>query len=195
MKIQTDKIKSESLVAHKEYMSELPEYPLDMSHFFSGEYRNLNPIEALCDADARAYCPTIVARDALVHWNQYLATNEEMHRHEFLIRAHWLVEHEVHIAKDAGGWPMSSLHPDIRARWLSSLMQGWGISVLVRAYLLTSEKVFLEVVRRVVRTFERDILDGGVSTPVGKEGIFFEEVAVYPATHRLKGFIFGLFGL
>jgi len=195
LKIQTDKIKSESLVAHKEYMSELPEYPLDMSHFFSGEYRNLNPIEALCDADARAYCPTIVARDALVHWNQYLATNEEMHRHEFLIRAHWLVEHEVHIAKDAGGWPMSSLHPDIRARWLSSLMQGWGISVLVRAYLLTSEKVFLEVVRRVVRTFERDILDGGVSTPVGKEGIFFEEVAVYPATHRLKGFIFGLFGL
>lgn len=195
MKVQTNMIKNKSLVACKRYLSELPLYPLDMSHFFRGECRNLDSNEVLYDIDAKVYCPTLVTRDALVHWNQYIATNEEMHRHKFLIHARWLVEHEVRIVKDAGGWPIHSFHQGNHRPWLSSLTQGCGISVLVRAYLLTSEEVFLEVARRVVRTFEQDILDGGVSTPIGKGGIFFEEVAAYPATHRLKGFIFGLFGL
>jgi len=78
---------------------------------------------------------------------------------------------------------------------MSALTQGSSISVLVRAYQLTHEEVFLEVARRAVRTFERDILDGGVSTSIGAEGIFFEEVAVYPAAHILSGFVLALFGL
>src|SRR5260221_5480620 len=92
---------------------------------------------------------------------------------------------------DAGGWPISSPHPDIptKGRWLSALTQGNALSVLVRAYQLTSEQPFLDAAQRVIRTFERDILDGGVSAPVGSNGVFFEEVAVYPAVHKLSGFI------
>jgi glycosyltransferase involved in cell wall biosynthesis len=53
----------------------------------------------------------------------------------------------------------------------------------------------LEVAGRAVRAFELDILDGGVTAPIGVDGIFFEEAAVYPAAHQLSGFIFALIGL
>lgn len=143
------------------------------------------------------YQPTSIAQYALSQWNHYLATNDERHRQIFLAQALWLVEHEARIGNDAGGWPISHPHPDVRGEspWLSALAQGNALSVLVRAYQLTQEEVFLEVARRAVRTFHLDILDGGVSAPLGEVGIYFEEVAVYPATHILSGFIFALFGL
>jgi glycosyltransferase involved in cell wall biosynthesis len=88
-------------------------------------------------------------------------------------------------------------HPDVRSggSWLSALVQGCALSVLIRAYQLTGNGLFLNVAQRVARTFERDILDGGVRAPIGENGIFFEEVAVYPAAHRLSGSIFALLGL
>ncbi|GLV55971.1 hypothetical protein KDH_28150 [Dictyobacter sp. S3.2.2.5] len=53
----------------------------------------------------------------------------------------------------------------------------------------------MQAIKRVVRTFEYDILDGGVSAPPGVDGICFEEVAVYPAAHHLTGFLCGLIAL
>lgn len=166
-------------------------YPLDITYLVSREYTNIHSIEELY-GDA-----TSIAQMALFHWNNYLTTNDEVSRHVFLVHAHWLIEHEVRIGSDAGGWPVIATHPDshIHAPWLSALTQGCGISVLVRAFMLTHEHTFFEAIQRVVHTFEMDILDGGVTAPVGKEGIFFEEIAVYPASHSLKGFLFGVLGL
>ena len=177
--------------------AELPPYPLDIALYFKGNHSKLDLLAASNDANPGGCYSTTVAVDALAHWNQYLAANEEMNRQEFLLCAYWLVENEVRIAKEAGGWPILPFHPDINIRgpWLSALMQGCGISVLARAYLLTTDEVFLGVLRRAVSTFELDILDGGVCTPIGNDGVFFEEIAVYPAAHRLIGFIVGLFGL
>jgi len=103
----------------------------------------------------------------------------------------------VYLAGEASGWPVPFSIPDYRAPgpWLSALTQGNGIAVLARAYWLTGADIFLDTARRAVRTFERDILDGGVSAPLGEEGVFFETVAVYPAAHLLSGFILSLFGL
>jgi glycosyltransferase involved in cell wall biosynthesis len=141
--------------------------------------------------------PTVVAQHALIHWNRYVTNAAESHVQEFLVGANWLIENEQRIGEDAGGWPLSSPRPAIptRSPWLSATAQGTAISVLLRAYQLTQKESFLECAQRAVRTFERDILDGGVSAPIGKEGIFFEEEAVYPAAHSLSGFIFGVLGL
>jgi hypothetical protein len=140
--------------------------------------------------------PTTIAQYALVHWNKYCTTNDEDHCDAFLKQAYVLVGQETPIG-DASGWPISFYSPVVRndISCLSALTQGLGISVLVRAYQISHEDVFLELAHRIVRTFEKDILDGGVSAPIGVDGIFFEEVAVYPATHALIGFIFALFGL
>ncbi len=188
---------SKMQLADVEHVSGLPAYPIDMSLLLTLWRFSLDDAGVASQVHPAGYHPTIIAQYGLAQWNYYLATNDERHSSMFLAQARWLIEHEVHIGNDAGGWPISFPHPDVRGdgSWLSALAQGQALSVLVRAYQLTQEEIFLEVARRVVRTFERDILDGGVSTPMGEEGVFFEEVAVYPATHTLSGFIFALFGL
>ncbi len=141
--------------------------------------------------------PTSVAQDALAQWNRYLATKNETYARAFLQQASLLVQCEVRIGKDAGGWPLAFLDPEASTSgsWLSALMQGIGLSVLVRAYHFTQNHLFLECAQRVVRTFERDILDGGVCAPFEQDGVCFEEVAIYPASHALSGFLFALCGL
>lgn len=144
-----------------------------------------------------AYHPTDIAQYALVNWNAYLKTKDEKYRQTFMIQARWLVTHETHITENAGGWPIPFPNQEFHATkpWLSALTQGVGISVLVRAYQLTGEGVFMLVARRAVHTFELDILDGGVSCTIGDDGVFFEEVAVYPAARILNGYLLSLFGL
>jgi len=178
-------------------IAHLSEYPIDMSMYLTLPNCTFDAAGIPYYANAYGYHPTTIARYALAHWNLYLTTLEEYHLHTFLKQAKWLVEHEVIIDEGISGWPLSFSHPDVptNGSWLSALTQGYGISVLVRAYKLTEDTTYLEVAHRVTGTFKRDILDGGVSTPVDGEGIFFEEVAVYPAAHMLSGFMFALLGL
>jgi heparosan-N-sulfate-glucuronate 5-epimerase len=181
--------------------SELPPYPLDMWFPLALPHGTLDkvgvPYNAPTSTYPASYHPTTIAQYALANWNAYLATRHEKYREAFMIQARWLVDHESHLADDAGGWPIPFAVRDYYApkQWLSALTQGHGISVLVRAYRLTDEDVFLQVARRAIRTFELDIQEGGVSTSIGDDGVFFEEVAVYPAAHILNGYLLGLFGL
>jgi hypothetical protein len=143
------------------------------------------------------YHPTTIAQYALAHWNAYIGTEDKKHRHAFMTQANWLVAHEVGFADASGGWPMPFPAPsyDALTPWLSALVQGNCISVLVRAYHLTGEDIFLQVARRAIRTFELDVKEGGVSTSIGENGLFFEEVAACPPAHVLNGYILALFGL
>src|SRR6266699_4126440 len=135
--------------------------------------------------------PITIARDALVHWNHYLASGDEHQRQAFLALAGWLVQHTVRIGDDAAGWPHTAPIPPrfTSGSWLSALTQGWALSVLTRAFALTADPTFLELAEQVVRTFECDILDGGVRAPLLTDGVVFEAVAVYPAAHQLGGFL------
>ena len=181
--------------------SELSPYPIDMWPLLALPYGTLDEAgvfyaEAFGPFPA-AYHPTNIAQYALAQWNAYLTTGDEQHKQAFMVQAQWLVEHETSLADDIGGWPIPFAHPDYHAPkpWLSAMTQGEGISVLVHAYRLTGEETFLRAARRAVRTFELDIRDGGVSISVGESGVFFEEVAVYPAAHILNGYLFALYGL
>ncbi len=198
MSTRYSKAKRQRILKDVKYLSNLSSYPIDMSSFLLLPHGFLDAAGVPYDGSPTGYHPTLIAQYALAHWNQYLATSDQHSRSVFLIQAEWLVEHESRINKDSGGWPISSsplADYSPRGPHLSALTQGSAISVLLRAYQLTGRDVFLEVACRAVCTFEQDILDGGVSAPVGTDGIFFEEVAAYPATHILSGFIFALFGL
>ncbi|HLW03727.1 MAG TPA: D-glucuronyl C5-epimerase family protein [Ktedonobacterales bacterium] len=176
-------------------------YPLDLLPLLALPFGSLDdhgvPYNAAFGLYPAVYHPSTIAQYALAHWNAYLADGAAAHLQSFLTQARWLVAHERRIADDAGGWPMPFPQRDYAAPvgWLSALTQGNAISVLVRAYRLTGESAFLQAARRAVRTFELDVLEGGVSVTVGTCGVFFEEVAVYPAAHILNGFILALFGL
>lgn len=146
---------------------------------------------------SECYHPTYIAQYALTQWNEYLRSKKEEALEAFLTQARWFVAHETRTADGAGGWPLPFPCPDFYASeyWLSALTQGEVVAVLVRAYRVTGEESFLQVAHRAVRTFELDICEGGVSAKIGEQGIFFEEVAVYPAAHILNGYILSLFGL
>lgn len=197
MPTQHDKAPYEMTLADRGPASRLSYYPIDMSSFLTLSQDALDIAGVPCHVSPAGYHPTTIAQYALAHWNQYLATNDERHCKAFLTQACWLAEHEFCIGDDAGGWPIFFPHPDFPTigPWLSAVAQASGISVLLRAYQLAHDEAFFKAAQRAVRTFERDILDGGVSTPVDIEGVFFEEVAVYPAAHTLSGCLIGLLGL
>jgi glycosyltransferase involved in cell wall biosynthesis len=141
--------------------------------------------------------PTSIAQCALIHWNAYLTSGKHEHNEVFLRQANWLLAHEFRFSNGAGGWPVPLTRPGYYATgpFLSASVQGMGLSVLTRAYQLTRDEAFLHVARRTLCTFKFDILDSGINTPSGDKGIFFEEVAVYPAAHILYGHILGILGL
>src|SRR5260370_25691535 len=194
---QTNAAKSNRQLADGKHASGLLPYPIEMSPFLAISQIALDATGVPSSAHPAGYQPTIIVQCALAHWNQYLATNDERHLEAFLAQAHWLIEHESRVGKDAGGWPISLPCPAAHSTgpWLSALTQGNGISVLLRAYRLTAEQAFFEVARRAVRTFELDILDGGVSVAIGEWCVVLEEVGACPAAHTLSGFIFALLGL
>ncbi len=178
----------------------LSPYPLDLSSLLALSRRASTVRESsrgISSQQPNAAQPTLAAQEALLSWNSYLALGDEQHRAAFLDQANWLLEHEELFAADLSGWPvltqLSTLPEPVPL--LSASTQGLALSVLARAYRLTGDEAFWRVARRAVRAFELDIFDGGVSAPVGNAGIFFQEVAAYPATHHLVACLLALCGL
>ena len=172
-------------------------YPIDMALFLSIEQTNSHASDVAYPTDGQMDSPILVTRYALACWNSYVAANDDRQLAMFLEQARWLVAHEQTIAGEGSCWPVSL--PDVyectAKHCLSALVQGQAISVLMRAFMLRGESVFLECARRALRCFQRDILDGGVCAPMPGNGIYFEEYAVYPASHTLEGMVFALLGL
>ena len=180
---------------------ELPLYPIDASLLLSPSYSTIDKDAVLSSATLgdgpAAYHPTGIAQYALACWNIYLAGGNDEWREGFMAQANWFLEHEMRFTNGASGWPIPSILPEyhVTRPWLSAAAQGSSISVCVRAYQLTGQSRFLEAAVRAVRTFELDILDGGVSTQCADDSLFFQEVAAYPAAYVLKGYILSIFGL
>jgi len=176
-------------------------YPVDLSSLLTLPLDYLDGAGVLSGSPSYApeerYRPTSIAQYALAHWNAFLTGKAYEHERAFLQQARWLLAHQVRLVNDIGVWPLSAPRPEYYAfrPWLSALAQGCALSVLVRAYLLTEDEAFLQAAHRAIRAFELDILDGGVRSQVGEDGIFFEEVAVYPAAHILTGCMMALVGL
>ena len=81
----------------------------------------------------------------------------------------------------------------LRSPWYSSLSQGQGISLLVRAHKETGELKYLEAAEKAFEAFKRETKDGGVSFTDDDGYIWFEEAIVDPPpTHTLNGFIWSL---
>ncbi len=176
-------------------------YPIDLSAVLALPPDCLNEAgvfyQSSSDTTEEVYHPTSIAQYALAHWNAYLAGGCSEHKEAFLLQARRLLARQVRLVNGVGVWPIPIIKPEYYAfhPWLSASAQGCALSVLVRAYRLTNDEAFLRAAHRAVRAFELDILDGGVSSLVGEDGTFFEEMAVYPAAHMLNGFVLAVSGL
>jgi len=72
------------------------------------------------------------------------------------------------------------------------MAQGWGVSVLLRAYQLTDKNVYLEIAKKAYRSFEIDISDGRAKFVDEEYNVWLEEYALISPPHVLNGFLFAI---
>jgi len=143
------------------------------------------------------YYPVSITLYALGNFEMYLDTKDSNYRKSFLKQADWLVNNIKIRQKGFGVWEHNFVLPYYKFKmpWVHGMAQGLAISVLIRAYQLTSDKKYLNAAEKACKVFEVDIADGGVIFIDEKGNAWIEEYALLPPPHVLNGFIFALFGL
>lgn len=144
------------------------------------------------------YNPIAVAQYGLGNYNLWCRTGEDSRKSNFIRVAQWLVKN---LEETPFGTKVWYHHFDweyrdkLKAPWHSSLAQGQGLSLLVRAHKETGDEVYLDVSRQVIETFFLDVNAGGVTYTDSKGYKWFEEAIVDPPTHILNGFIWAAWGV
>lgn len=139
------------------------------------------------------YNATTICQFALANWERFLLTNDKRYYEAFLKQADWLANNQ-----ENGKWYYRfdwQAHTLMKNPWTSSIAQGQGISVLVRAFQSTNDKKYLEKAEAAFAILTTPIVGGGVAYATDK-GIWYEE---YPnaekPSHVLNGHIWALFGI
>ncbi len=127
---------------------------------------------------------------------QRVSQRTSAHMELFLTAADWFLNNQD---KD-GGWsvPVERSIADKRlileAGWHSAMAQGHAISVLTRAFAVTTDRRYLDAAEHATRLFDREARDGGIRNTLFGIG-WFEEYPTQPGSYVLNGFIYALIGL
>lgn len=146
----------------------------------------------------RQYNPIAIAQYGLASFNAHERTGQAHHRTKCLRAADWLVRslelnpHGLHVWNHHFDWPYRHR---LVAPWYSGLAQGQGLSLLVRAAMITGEPRYADAASKAFESFTRDPSRGGVVVRDEAERPWIEEYLVDPPSHILNGFIWGLWGV
>jgi len=130
--------------------------------------------------------------------NVTLSTNE--HLAQFFQAADWFVTHQ----DPRGGWPIPvrrkfgpTFYPVLESGWYSAMGQGHALSLLSRAYSITSNNtMYAEACAKAVDTiFDRSGQDHGVRAVFMDKYVWYEEYPTTPSSFVLNGFMYSLLGL
>jgi hypothetical protein len=140
----------------------------------------------------RQYNPCTVAQYGLENLELFYRTRNPERRALFLKMADWLAANQkegkwfCHFPlKDSGQTPTS----------FDAMMQGQGISVLLRAWQIGGKTEYLAITKRAFESMRKTLDEGGVSCKCD-EGIWLEEYPNRAApSHVLNGHIWALFGV
>jgi len=145
------------------------------------------------------YNPDAIAQYGLGHFEKYLQTKDDNHKEIFLRQADWFVGNLRERDKGIGIWEYNfdfEYFKKLKKPWYTSLGQGHGISVLVRAYSLTEKTIYLNTAKKAFLSFKHPVdVDGGVKYVDEYGYVWFEEAIIKPCTHILNGFIWALWGV
>jgi len=135
------------------------------------------------------YNPTRVAAYGLANFNLFLNTGDEDLKVKFLKCADWFLSvksarYEYHF--DWG---------DLKVPWISCMAQGEAASVLIRAYQVTDNIIYLKHAKKSLDPFFYKVLSGGVQSELLDGSVFLEEYPSQKPSHALNGFLYALIGL
>jgi heparosan-N-sulfate-glucuronate 5-epimerase len=130
----------------------------------------------------------------VAHWALQLWSRTPRETRATIIAADWLAARQA----PGGGWryrfAFTAAGLPMRVPWISSMAQGMGISVLVRAYDVTHHARYLSVARKALLPFLRPAGHGGV-TSRWDDRPWYEEYPGLESQHVLNGYQFALLGL
>ena len=146
----------------------------------------------------KQYNPIAIAQYGLGFYNRYVKEKKEEYLKKFLVQCSWLVDN---LEENEFGLLVWMHHFDweyqgiLKSPWQSSLAQGSGISALLRGFLVTNEKKYLDAAILAFKSFKKDVSEGGVTYTDDNGYLWFEEYIIEPYSHVLNGFIWSLFGV
>lgn len=143
------------------------------------------------------YYPISIGQYALAVFHSWLKTGDETKKTLFLKIAQWFFDSRIEDKEQGFYWLTDVPKPEhnISTPWKSAFVQSRVLSVMLRAWQLTGNHKYLDVCKKALIPFTKDIKEGGVSVRRKKRETFYEEyVAEYP-TRVVDGHIFSLFGL
>ena len=122
----------------------------------------------------------------LASYDLFLETGDELYLHKFIAHANWAVSNQ----NNDGSWEtfgfMYPQHP------YSSMAQGEGISLLVRAYCFTNNTMYLNAALNAYEFMVKPVESGGTAK-YEKNKIYFLEYTHLP--YVFNGWIFSIFGV
>lgn len=144
------------------------------------------------------YHPILIAEYALANYNKYLVTFRKEYKDTFLKHAGWLVKHQKNMGKCfvwLFNFDWNPIGYKCKSPWVSAMMQGQAVSVMIRAHKLTNDEKYLTIAKKALLAFETPISEGGVLY-IDKNGDrWYEEYACQKRGSVLNGFVFSLVGL
>ncbi len=184
----------------KEYYLIFEDNPKKLNRLIAGFDENGVPLNTTyIDVEEKKlhYYPISIGQFALAVFHNWLQTGNPEKKAHFLRIADWFYNARIENEHQGAYWLTDVAKPEhqITSVWKSAFSQSRGLSVLLRAWQLTNDNKYLEVCKKALIPFTKDIKEGGVAVRRKEGETFYEEyVAEYP-TRVIDGHIFSLFGL
>lgn len=167
-------------------------YPYDMASVLETEGARPRDSDGILMVEYPSgihYNPVTISQSALAHYDRWLALGSSADRDLVIKDAEWLVERQ---GAD-GLWYYDFPNGSMPVPWVSAMAQGQAISVLVRAYALTSADRFVSAARRGLATYEKPSGQGGVNSTDG-DVVYYEETMPPYSPRILNGMVFAMYG-
>lgn len=138
------------------------------------------------DTGEEMYFSIGIFQYGLAAYDLFLKTHDDNYKNKLLACADWAVENQ----QPDGGWVTFTYrdpeHP------YSSMAQGEGISMLIRAHIVTADSKYMDAVNKAKNFMLKPINEGG-TTSYDNDNVIFYEYTDSPIV--LNGWIFSLWGL
>ncbi len=138
------------------------------------------------DSGEEIYFSIGVFQYGLAAYDLFLKTQNDTYKNKVIACAEWAVENQ----QENGSWVTFFFKN--KEQPYSAMAQGEGMSLLIRANILTGNEIFAEAAHKAKRFMLMPIRDGGTAEYTD-EGIVFYEATYEPVI--LNGWIFALWGL
>ena len=136
------------------------------------------------------YNPTRIASYALANYNRAVFNSDKKSEQNFYKIADWFLNQPNNF------FYYQYNYEQLEAPWMSCMAQGQGVSVLIRAFLLSGNAEYLDAAKNAAKPFLETIENGGLLAYFDNKWAILEEFPFEKNPwHVLNGFLYAVIGL